>query len=204
MSTARSIRDATLADAPALAAIYNASIAAGDSTMDEEEKSAEAFRLQIAHFHEREALLVMLRDDEVIGWGIIKRYSDRAGYRFACETSVYFRRDLTGQGYGSLLQEARMARCRRLGYHHILARIMAVNQGSIRFHERFGYEIVGVQREIGFKRGRSTWSSCSASLKRRMIRSAGNRIMLLRKFRLYQARRLLRPNTCNRCYVWRS
>ncbi len=154
MTESLSIREATAVDAPTLAAIYNASIAAGDSTMDEEEKSATDFRRQMARFGEREALLVMEQEGKVIGWGIIKRYSDRAGYRFACETSIYFRRDLTGKGYGSQLQAALMERCRHLGYHHVLARIMAVNRGSIRFHERFGYEVVGVQREIGFKQGR--------------------------------------------------
>jgi phosphinothricin acetyltransferase len=148
------IRDAIPDDAGAIAAIYNESIAANDSTMDDVPKTAADIRQQMSYFHEREALLVLEQKGEVLGWGIIKRYSDRPGYRFCCETSLYIRRALTRRGYGSRIEQALIDRCRQLGYHHLVAKIWATNHGSITMHERFGYEIVGTQREVGYKDGR--------------------------------------------------
>ncbi|MFQ5569148.1 MAG: GNAT family N-acetyltransferase [Rhodothermales bacterium] len=143
-------RDATPEDAGTIAAIYNESVVAGDSTMDDECKTAEDIERTMAGFNDRETYLLLEQEDGVVGWGIIKRYSDRAGYRYCCETSVYVRRNRMRRGYGSRLQEALIDRCRTYGYHHIVAKILATNEGSIRMHETFGFEIVGTQREIGY------------------------------------------------------
>lgn len=142
------IRDATLADASAVADIYNESIRARDSTMQIEEVDRDEVEAWIGNQGEREGLLVLV-DDRVVGFGIIKRYSDRAGYRKAAETSVYLRRTHTGQGLGSRLQAALIEKCRQFDYHHLVAKLWADNEPSVALHRKFGYELVGVQREIG-------------------------------------------------------
>jgi phosphinothricin acetyltransferase len=147
------VRPASYADAEAIAEIYNESIRAGDATMDEAGKTADEIRANMERFDDQETYLVFETEGAVAGWGIIKRYSDRAGYRFACETSVYFRRHLTGKGYGTRLQEALLRQCRAFGYHHVVVKIFASNTGSIKFHGRLGFDMVGIQREIGYKRG---------------------------------------------------
>lgn len=148
------VRRATHADASAIAEIYNESIRAGDSTMDDVCKTEGDIRAYMDGFDGRETYLVLEAADGIVGWGIIKRYSDRPGYRFACETSVYLRRHLTGNGYGTRLQASLLAQCRAFGYHHVVVKIFASNTGSINFHRRLGFEMVGIQREIGFKAGR--------------------------------------------------
>lgn len=114
--------------------------------------SEETFRQRLAGLGEREALLVLV-DPEVVGWGIVKQYSDRLGYRVAGETSIYLDRSLRGRGYGTRLQQALIEQCRVFGYHHVVARIWASNENSISFHRKFGYELVGVQKEVGFLGG---------------------------------------------------
>ena len=89
----------------------------------------------------------------VLGWGIIKRYHRRQGYTVAAETSVYVDRSHTGRGHGSAMQTHLIERAKDLGYHHLVAKIWAGNDGSIRMHERFGYEVVGVQKSIGYVEG---------------------------------------------------
>ena len=148
------IRDATLGDAAVIADIYSESIAVGDSTMHDEPKTAEAVRAQMEGFGDREAFLILELDGYILGWGVIKLYSHRTGYRFCCETSVFLRRSEMRKGYGSYLKKAVIERCRDYGYHHLLARIFADNVGSIEYNKSLGYEMVGVQREIGFKNGR--------------------------------------------------
>ena len=97
----------------------------------------------------REVLLVA-ETDRTIGWGAVRKYSDRYGYRVCCETSIYLTLTETGQGYGSQLQKELLQAVERFNYHHVLVRIMAVNQESIRFHEKFGFELVGILREVGY------------------------------------------------------
>ena len=147
------IRPAELSDCEALASIYQESLDARDSSM-EVETSASSFEAQLRAFHEREVMLVVETDSGVQGWGVVKRYSDRHGYRVTCETSIYLRRSATGKGLGKLLQAGLMERARGFGYHHIVAKIWASNSGSIRFHQSFGYELVGVQKEVGFLDGK--------------------------------------------------
>ena len=155
------LRDAEEKDSQVIADIYNESIAAGDSTMDGVEKTAENIRSWIRGFSKRETILLTEDlatedpgSDPIVGWGIIKRYSDRFGYRFCCETAVYLRRDQTGRGLGSQMKNALIERCKIYRYHHLVAKIFADNKASIAYNIKLGYELVGIQREIGWKMGR--------------------------------------------------
>ena len=143
------LRDAKQTDAEAIARIYNASIAARDSTMQLEPVTAVDVETWIEQLSPREALLVLDATDAILGWGILKQYSDRGGYRFTGETSVYLQRDQTGRGYGSMLQEALIARSRSYDYHHLVAKIWATNEASLGLYRKFGFSMVGVQKEVG-------------------------------------------------------
>lgn len=147
------LRDAVFGDASAIAAIYNESIAARDSTMQLEPVGAETVERWVRDVGEREAVLVLAEGGAVVGYGVVKRYSDRGGYRYAAETSVYLRRARTGEGLGSQLQAALIDRCRTYNYHHLVAKLWAENERSRALHRKFGYELVGVQREIGYVEG---------------------------------------------------
>lgn len=149
------LRRAVPGDAAAIAQIYNESIEAGNATMDDRPKSEEEIRAQIEGHGEREGYwLLEEAGGEVLGWGVIKRYSDRLGYRFACETAVYLRREQVGRGLGTRIKLALFELCRGLQYHHLVAKVFAENSASIEYNLRLGYEIVGRQRQIGFKNGR--------------------------------------------------
>lgn len=148
------IRDYTLSDAPMVAQIYNEHIKAGVSSMDTVLKTTEDIAAMMNHFNDRETILILERDGDILGWGIIKRYSDRIGYRVCCETSVYLRGDQLRQGHGSRMKKALIARCKEYGYHHLVAKIFAVNTGSIEYNKRLGYEVVGRQKEIGYRDGK--------------------------------------------------
>lgn len=153
------IRDAAPGDAAVIAEIYNEAIDRGIATMDSERKSAAVVRGWIEGFGPRETILLLERIDaegraEIVGWGIIKKYSDRHGYRTTCETSVYLRHREAGRGYGTRVKLALIERCRSYGYHHLVAKIFAVNEGSIRYNLKLGYEMVGIQKEVGYRDGR--------------------------------------------------
>ena len=144
------LRDATADDVAVIAEIYNESIAVANATMDAEPKTAEDIRRQMAAFTKRELYVMLESSEKTLGWGLIKLYSPRAGYSRCAETSVYLHQSRVRRGYGSFIKRALIARCKTFGYHHLIARVWADNVASIEYNRRFGYEVVGVQREIGY------------------------------------------------------
>jgi len=139
-----------------IANIYNEHIQQKRSTMEESIHDAAMIQKWVDAFNDREGLFVLKRENKNIGWGIIKKYSTREGYRFACETAIYLRGDETRKGYGSFIKKALIQRCKELNYHHLIAKIFAINEASIQYNLQLGYEIVGRQKEIGFKDGKWT------------------------------------------------
>lgn len=147
------VRRAEQRDCARLAQVYNDAIRSGVSTLDTELVDSRYFIRQLGTLTEREVLLVGEGPAGVVGWSVAKSYSGRPGYCHACETSVYVGADQQGKGYGSVLLQAVVERANAFGYRHLVAKILAVNEQSVEFHQRFHFEIVGTQRKIGFLNG---------------------------------------------------
>lgn len=145
------IRPATPADTSRIADIYNQCV--GKQTLDTTLRSAGFFQETLASLDDRESLLVIEREGVVAGYGILRKYSWKEGYRFAGETSVFMDEKERGRGLGNELKKALIDEARRLQYRHLVARIMAVNTVSIHYNTRLGYEMVGIQKNIGFTGG---------------------------------------------------
>lgn len=148
------IRDAVPADAAAIAAIYNQSIAAGDTCLDLRIAVAQGIAARLAALPEREAWLVLERAGSVLGYGQLFPYSPRLGYRATGETAVYLDRACCRQGWGTQLKHALITRARALDYHHLVAKVLARNSASLAYNLKLGYELVGTQREVGWLGGR--------------------------------------------------
>lgn len=147
------IRDAVLDDAAAIARIYNQSIRARDSTMQLDPIEEAGVRARLRNLRPREAALVLFDEGAAIGYGMLKKYSDRGGYRYAGETSVYLQRDRTDQGLGTAVQARLVERARTYDYHHLVAKLWADNERSRALHRKFDYDLVGIQQEIGYVDG---------------------------------------------------
>jgi phosphinothricin acetyltransferase len=148
------VRDATLADAGFIADVYNHYVRHGGATMDTVERSVGEQQLRLASMGSREVALVAELDGVLVGFCVLRAYSDRGGYAPTCETSTYLHPDARRRGVGSALKRTIIARARALNYHHLSARIMTTNVSSIEYNLKLGYEIVGVQRQVGFRDGR--------------------------------------------------
>ena len=121
--------------------------------MVDEPLSVKEVEKMMAKCAPNEAYYVLDLEGAVLGWGVIKRFGTGSMYQFAGETSVFLRRSEIRKGYGSQIKQVLIDECRRLGYHHLVARVWASNTASIAYNERFGYDVVGIQREIGFMDG---------------------------------------------------
>lgn len=145
------IRPATGADAPALATIFNAYL--GIATMVLDPRAAGEY-LHIINGEKTAVLVGTNEADQVAGFAYVKPYSDRRGYSLAGEVTVFLDSSATGSGLGTLLYKELLPIAYTLGYRHLTAKIWADNTGSIRFHERFGFRLVGTQIGIGFVDGK--------------------------------------------------
>ncbi|MGK4568688.1 N-acetyltransferase family protein [Flavobacterium sp. 3HN19-14] len=75
----------------------------------------------------------------------------KAAYQFTVEHSVYVAEEFSGKGIGKLLLQQLIATAKEEGYHLMIGCIDADNSGSIAFHEKFGFEVTGHLKEVGFK-----------------------------------------------------
>jgi L-amino acid N-acyltransferase YncA len=137
-----------------IATIYNEYISLGTATMQDSLYDAKKIKSWVDDFNDRERLYILKIDESVIGWGIIKKYSEREGYRFACEAAVYLTQNERRKGYGSLMKKFIISECKSLNYRHIVSKIFVTNTASIECNLQLGYTIVGRQNEIGYKNGK--------------------------------------------------
>ena len=147
------IRDATEADAEALLAIYNREVLTGTATLDLEPRTLDGQIEWIRRHQGANPVVVAVDDDEVVGFASLSQFKERAAYRTTVENSIYVAPGQQGKGIGNLLMTEILERARSHGFHSVIARIAGDNPGSIAVHMRHGYELVGVEREVGRKFG---------------------------------------------------
>ena len=78
-------------------------------------------------------------------------YKERAAYRTTVEDSVYVDRDRGGEGIGTVLLDHLVELARTSGFHAVMARIEATGSASRALHVKCGFELVGIEREVGRK-----------------------------------------------------
>jgi phosphinothricin acetyltransferase len=67
---------------------------------------------------------------------------------------VYLAQPARGQGLGRQLYAALFEALAKEDIHRIFAGITLPNEASVRLHQSFGFERVGIYREVGRKFGR--------------------------------------------------
>lgn len=75
----------------------------------------------------------------------------KEAYKFTVEHSVYVSNDFQGKGIGKLLLKELIAAAKEQGIHTMIAVIDSENESSVDFHEKFGFETVGLIKESGWK-----------------------------------------------------
>ena len=149
------VRTALDADSEALRSIYNPEVLESTVTFDLVPRSLEDQRAWLRARSGAHAVLVAVDGDaDVVGFGSLSAYKDRAAYSTTVEDSVYVRRDRQGEGVGRLLLGELLAVATAHGFHAVMARIVGGHDASIRLHAGLGFEIVGTEREVGRKFGR--------------------------------------------------
>lgn len=144
----RIIRRANESDAEEVARVYNFHVRAGGVTFDIDPWGVADTAARLGQ-GDPDGWYVAEDHRGVIGWASVRRFSERFGYRWSCESAIYLDPVAYSQGVADALQQRVHWHCEQFGIHHAVARIVTSNARSIAFHERYGYRVVGVQHEIG-------------------------------------------------------
>ncbi|HWC47301.1 MAG TPA: GNAT family N-acetyltransferase [Solirubrobacterales bacterium] len=140
-------------DAAACAAIYAPHVEDGPVSFEERAPDADEMAARIERYSAGHAWLVAEREGEVLGYAYATAFNERPAYRWSTSVSVYVGDSARGEGVGRALYEALFDRLRERGFRMACAGITLPNEASCGLHESLGFELVGVNREIGWKQG---------------------------------------------------
>ncbi|MGZ4757044.1 MAG: N-acetyltransferase family protein [Acidimicrobiia bacterium] len=149
------IRLAEPGDAEAIRAIYNIEVRESTVTFDLVERSLEQqLEWLVEHSGGHPAIVAVDGAGAVMGFGSLSPYKERPAYFPTVEDSVYVHRDHRGSGVGKVLLAELVRLAQTYGYHSVVARIVGGHDASISLHSAHGFDLVGVEREVGRKLGR--------------------------------------------------
>jgi len=96
-------------------------------------------------------VIVAILDEKVVGFGYYGDFRFREAYKYTVEHSVYVDKDFQGMKIGHLLMEELIKLAKKQKLHTMIGVIDAENQGSVQFHEKYGFKTVGIIKESGYK-----------------------------------------------------
>lgn len=147
------IRDAKAEDMGQVAAIYAHYVENTAISFEYEaptEKEMERRRISFRPY----PYIVAEEGGRILGYAYAHPFSSRAAYGRSVEVTIYLDRREEGKGIGRLLYQRLEAKLRGIGIHNLYAIVMYPGEGSVEFHERMGYRIVGTLTNCGEKFGR--------------------------------------------------
>ena len=150
------LRPATIADIPAITAIYAHAVRNGTASFElEPPTEAEMTRRMQAILDGKFPYLAAEIDGRLGGYAYASLYRTRPAYRFTVENSVYVAPDMHRRGIGKALLERLIEECTARGYRQMIAVIGDSDQAaSIGVHKACGFEPAGNLKSIGWKFGK--------------------------------------------------
>jgi L-amino acid N-acyltransferase len=146
------IRDGVEADFEQITAIYNEVLTNSTAIYNDRPASVEE-RISWGRSRLAQGYPVLVAADgaEIAGFATFGDFRAWPGYRFTVEGTVHVRSGGRGQGVGTELLKAILARAKAAGKHIMIAGVDSENAASLRFLERSGFERAGCLREVGYK-----------------------------------------------------
>jgi phosphinothricin acetyltransferase len=95
--------------------------------------------------------LVAIEQNKILGYAYACAFRSRKAWRWSVETSVYVAQAAHKRGIGKALYEKLLSILKAQGFVSAIAVITLPNPASVRIHEQFGFEQVGVFKNVGYK-----------------------------------------------------
>jgi phosphinothricin acetyltransferase len=128
-----------------VADIYWQGIKTGIATF---ESQLPDFKTWDERHHETGRLVAVDGDGRIIGWTSLSPVSARAVYGGVAEVSIYVGEAHRGRGVGIALLEKLIAVSEENGFWTLQSTILQRNSASITLHQKAGFVLVGVRKNI--------------------------------------------------------
>jgi phosphinothricin acetyltransferase len=150
------IRRVEEGDLQALLAIYNYYVRETPVTFDIDPRTLQQRRAWFDGFAQagRYQCFAAVKDGEAVGWASSHPYKDRAAYDTTISSSIYLSPEVCGLGLGRRLYATLFDALKDEDIHRVFGGITLPNAASVGLHLAFGFEAVGIYREVGRKFGR--------------------------------------------------
>ena len=145
------IRLATEADLPAILDIYGPYVLHTAVSFEYSVPTLEEFRERFRSITAQFPWLVWEEEGAVLGYAYGSLPFSRAAYRWVCASSIYLAPQAQGRGIGQRLYAALEDLLKAQGYRKTYAIITSDNPGSVRFHEKQGFRLIGEFPDCGVK-----------------------------------------------------
>jgi L-amino acid N-acyltransferase YncA len=154
MNSSYRIRCASIGDAQGIAAIYGPMVEHTIISFEERAPDrGEMARRMEALAPQWPWLIAEAGGGIVAGYAYASAHHARAAYRWSVDVTVYLAGAHRGRRVGTALYAALMRLLTLQGYHRAYAGIALPNDASVALHRAFGFELVGVYTEVGYKFG---------------------------------------------------
>ncbi len=147
------IRIATPKDGEALLNIYKGYIENTAITFETEVPFVEAFSKRIENTLPHFPWLVCEVDGVVAGYAYASKHGERAAYQWSADLSIYVNEKYHRKHIAQALYWALEETLKLQGYYTVFAGVTTPNPKSEAFHTAYGFDIVGVFENVGYKLG---------------------------------------------------
>ncbi len=150
------LRQATVADLPAINDIYNHFILHSAITFDVKpwDMSRRTDWFNQMQQNGQYTVLVALKDNLVIGFAYNSAYNPKAAFCLSTEVTIYKAPECTIKGVGRALYKRLLAELKARDYHRAYALITVPNEASNKLHQQLGFTQVGLMSQVGEKMGK--------------------------------------------------
>lgn len=151
MAPTKSIRTATIEDAPVILDIYAYYVENTTISFEITAPDIKEMERRIGETLRSFDWIVGEMDGKVVGYAYYSKFRERKAYDFTCETTVYVQNDMTGKGIGSVLYSQLISRLKKSPLTVAIGGIALPNEASVRLHEKLGFKNAGILKNVGRK-----------------------------------------------------
>ncbi|MBA2115189.1 GNAT family N-acetyltransferase [Bremerella alba] len=88
---------------------------------------------------------------QLMGFASYGTFRERPAYKYTVEHSVYVHKNHRGKGLGLMLMKRLIETAQQQDIHVLVGGIDMSNAGSVRLHEKLGFELSGTIRQAAYK-----------------------------------------------------
>ncbi len=146
------VREAVKEDLPVVLEIMNDAILNSTAIYDYNARTTEYVNEWFAKKQsDNLPVIVGEHKGKTIGFGSYGIFRAWDAYKYSAEHSIYITDGYRGLGWGGELLQKLISLAKEQGFHTLIAGIDADNEGSCKFHSKYGFVEVGRFREVGYK-----------------------------------------------------